>query len=336
MDKQKLDNNLLELDTDCEERMKYPGQPEAPPSWYRERGQSPIEEAFSKELGALADAIEMEHWFGDPEKHSRYRVDFLLKDARVVVELDGHNYHSTREQLEKDAVRQRYLSRAGYTVIRFTGREIHRDPAACVAELREIYKERMQRAPAQYRVMYVDHPFFLRESMKALKLYRELHPEKNLKVKPIEEVVPHAIEWLHEKSFVTVFVFCAPEDEAELKHLDGFVREYASGELRINIISDDLYSLELGEHMCAFSHLYDDFYLMADDPVYVEPLRSVLPNEFSERRLGSHVFKYLANGKLLRKDNEETSFVGTDLAYVQWQDVWYIIGASMGLELHEL
>jgi len=316
--------------------MKYPGQPEAPPNWYRDRGQSHIEEKFSKELGDLANAIEMEHWFGDQQKHSRYRVDFLLKDARIVVELDGHDYHSTREQLEKDAVRQRYLSRAGYTVIRFTGREIHRDPAACVAEVREIYKERMQRSPTKYRVMYIDHPFFLRESSKALKLYRELHPEKNINIIPIEEVVPHAIEWLHEKSFVSVFVFCPSEDEQELRHLDGYAMEYGKGEVRINIISDDFYSLELGNHMSAFSHLFDDFYLMADDPVYIDPLRSVLPKEFSEMRLGSHVFKYLANGKLLRRDNNKTSFAGTDLAHVRWQDVWYIIGASMGLELHEL
>lgn len=316
--------------------MKYPGQPKAPPGWYRERGQSPIEENFSKELGDLAGAIEMEHWFGDPEKHSRYRVDFLLKDARLVVELDGHDYHSTREQLEKDAVRQRYLSRAGYTVIRFTGREIHRNAAACVSEVREIYKERMQLAPAKYRVMYIDYSFFLREASKALELYRELYPGKSLKIVPIEEVVPHAIEWLHEKSFVTVFIFCTPEDELDLKPLDGYVREYGKGEIRINVLSDVYYSLELGDHMCAFSHLFDDFYLMADDPVYVPPLRSVLPEEFSENQYGSHVFKYLANGKLLRKGNYETSFAGTDLAYVRWQDVWYIIGSSMGLELYEL
>ncbi|MEZ9418056.1 endonuclease domain-containing protein, partial [Vibrio sp. 10N.286.49.E1] len=95
--------------------MKYPGQPKTPPSWYKGRGQSYIEKEFSKELGDLANAIEAEHWFGDKEKHGRFRVDFILKDARLIIELDGHEYHSTKEQLEKDALRQRYLSRAGYT-----------------------------------------------------------------------------------------------------------------------------------------------------------------------------------------------------------------------------
>ncbi len=76
--------------------------------------------------------------------------------------------------------------------------------------------------------------------------------------------------------------------------------------------------------------------LVADDPVYVEPLRSVLPEKFSEEKLGEYAFKYLSGGKLLRKGNDETAFVGTDLAHVRWQDVWYPIGASMGLETYEL
>ncbi|WP_448694322.1 endonuclease domain-containing protein [Pseudomonas rhizophila] len=61
-----------------------------------------------------------------------------MKDARLIVELDGHAYHSTKEQLEKDTIRQRYPTRAGYTLIRFTGREIARDLQRCVAEGREM------------------------------------------------------------------------------------------------------------------------------------------------------------------------------------------------------
>ena len=316
--------------------MKYPGQPKSPPSWYKDRGQSYIEKEFSKELGDLADSIESEHWFGDSEKHSRFRVDFILKDARLIIELDGHEYHSTKEQLEKDAIRQRYLSRSGYTVIRFTGREINSSPAACVADVRTIYKERMQRAPSKYRVMYIDYPFLYREMSEVLSFYQKLYPNKNLASPPLEELIPHAIEWLHEKSFITAFVFHQPKDSAEIKHLDGFVKEYEKGEVRINTISEEWYSLELGNHMVNFAHLFDEFLLIADDPVYTDPLRSVLPENFSDRQLGSLNSKYLANGKLLRKGNEETSYVGTDLVCVQWQKIWYIIGASMGLSLYEL
>lgn len=316
--------------------MKYPGQPEEPPSWYKDRGQSYIEEEFSKELGDLANAIESEHWFGDSEKHSRYRVDFILKDARLIIELDGHEYHSTKEELENDAIRQRYLSRAGYTVIRFTGREINKNPSACVSEVRTIYTERMQRVQAKYRVMYIDYPFLYREMTKALHFYRKIHPNKNLSMVSLDEIIPHAIEWLHEKSFITVFAFHPPENLNEIQHLDGFIKEYSKGEIKINTMSEEWYSLELGNHMISYAHLFDDFYLIADDPVYELPLLSVLLKEFTKKELGNFSYNYIANGKLLRQGNDETSFAGTDLAYVHWQNIWYIIGASMGLDTYEL
>ncbi|MDC7251612.1 endonuclease domain-containing protein [Wohlfahrtiimonas chitiniclastica] len=314
----------------------YPGQPKPAPSWYRDRGQSYIEEVFSKNLSDLADAIECEQWFGDQEKHSRYRVDFILRDARLIIELDGHEYHSSKEQLEKDAIRQRYLSRAGYTVIRFTGREIVRDSESCVAEVRDIYKERMQRSPVKHRVMYIDYPFVYRETNKALAFFKELYPERELKAVSLEELIPHAIEWLHEKSFITAFVFYPPEYELAVKGLNNLVKEYEKGEIRINTISHDLFSYELGDHMTSFSHLFDEFILVADDPIYIQPLRAVLPSNFSEKSDGNHNFNYLAHGKLLRHGNECTSYVESELIYVLWQRILYVIGASMGLSLSEM
>ena len=316
--------------------MKFPGKPEAPPGWYRDRGPSFIEERFEEALGRMADLIEREAWFGDLEKHSRYRVDFILKDARLIIELDGHQYHSSPEQLESDAIRQRYLTRAGYSVIRFTGREINRDAAGCVEDVRKIYEERMQRAPSKYRAMYIDHQFVVRQIAEAQKLYREIYPQRSFKLPSLDEFISHAIEWLHEKSFITAFVFLPAENLHDVEHLEGSVKEYEKGEVRISIFPDDWYTLELGEHMVGFSHLFDDFYLIADDPVYIHPLRSVLPKELTEERRGEHSFKHLSNGKLLRKGNDETSFAGTDLAYVRWQDIFYPIGVAMGLEPHEL
>lgn len=163
-----------------------------------------------------------------------------------------------------------------------------------------------------------------------------MHPDRELSPVGIDDFIPHAIEWLHEKSFITAFVFHPPEDEHEISHLDGSIKEYEKGEIRINTISKEWYTLELGEHMESFAHLFDEFILVADDPVYVSPLRSVLPAELSDRQLGSHKTKYLANCKLLRHGNESTSYVGSELVHVLWQRVWYIIGASMGLSLYEM
>ncbi|MGJ8581083.1 MAG: endonuclease domain-containing protein [Psychromonas sp.] len=316
--------------------MKYPGQLTKNPSWYRDRGPSHIEAEFSKELNELVHLIESERWFGDSGKHARYRVDFIFRDARLIVELDGHAYHSTPEQLEDDAIRQRYLTRAGYTVIRFTGREINRNVKACVDEVRTIYKERMQRTPVKYRAMYIDYRFFYQERMKASRFFKELHPNKSFKSPSIEELIPHAIEWLNEKSFVTAFIFHLPENSYEIQHLDSTVIHYAKGEVKVNTMSEEWYSLELGNHMVRFAHLFDDFLVMADDRVYGAPLLRVLPSEMSIEKFGDIEFSYIGNGKLLRRGNHETTYVGSDLVRVKWQNIWYPLGASMGLSPHEM
>lgn len=301
--------------------MKHPGQPVSPPSWYRPRPASPIEEDFSKELGELADTIENEHWFGDKEKHSRYRVDFILKDARMIIELDGHAYHSSPEQLEKDAIRQRYLTRAGYSVIRFTGREIKRNAAKCVEEVCIIYRERIQREPVKYRVMYVDYGFLNAEISSALSFLTELHPNRVFELPELESFILSGIEWLHERSFVTVFVFHDDQACDEVAGLNGLERQFEKGEVRINTQCEPLYSEALCEHLLSYSHLYDDFLIMADDCAYITSLLNIFPE---------------GNGKLLRRGNHETAYLGTDLVMVRWQNIYYPIGHALGLELHEM
>lgn len=64
---------------------------------------------------------------------SHYRADFLLP-SNLIVELDGHNWHSNQYQRTRDAKRDRELMALGYRVIRFTGSEIHANADACVAE----------------------------------------------------------------------------------------------------------------------------------------------------------------------------------------------------------
>jgi len=310
---------------------RYPGHPTSPPDWYRDRGQSYIEKEFSDALDDLASRIESEHWFGDAEKHHRYRVDFILKDARLIVELDGHDYHSTKEQLEKDAERRLYLTRAGYTVINLTGRQINRDPAACVAKVRTLYKERMQRAPAKYRVLYIDYQFLMRQVEEAKRFYYNLHPSKQLQAPTLESFVKHAVGWLHEKSFITAFVFLPPEERCQIEHLDGTVTEYGNGEIRINVVDAELYSVELGSHMTSYSNFYDNFYLIGDDAIYIGPFREVLGRDPNQETGVDR-----SRGKILRKENGKTAYVGTDLASVPWQNVVYPIAAAMGLETHEL
>lgn len=73
-----------------------------------------------------------------------YRLDFALfyriatwtHMAKIAIECDGHEYHDgTKEAAERDKKRNRFLTARGWHVLRFSGREIHRDPEACVREV---------------------------------------------------------------------------------------------------------------------------------------------------------------------------------------------------------
>lgn len=71
---------------------------------------------------------------------SLYRIDFAFFDhtrrRRYAVELDGHDFHErTKEQAERDRSRDRALTAAGWVCLRFTGREVYRDPGACLDQI---------------------------------------------------------------------------------------------------------------------------------------------------------------------------------------------------------
>jgi very-short-patch-repair endonuclease len=64
-----------------------------------------------------------------------YEVDFLWPDHRLVVEVDGHAFHSNRPQRERDSRRDQDLAVHGYLVLRVTWRQIDREPEALVARI---------------------------------------------------------------------------------------------------------------------------------------------------------------------------------------------------------
>jgi very-short-patch-repair endonuclease len=81
----------------------------------------------------------------------RYRVDFAfigrrmeagrddMPIVRVAVELDGHDFHErTKEQASRDKRRDRIFASNGWTVLRFTGSDVYRDPAAVLSEIERV------------------------------------------------------------------------------------------------------------------------------------------------------------------------------------------------------
>ena len=70
------------------------------------------------------------------------RPDFLVVDARVVVEVDGLDAHATRGALDSDLERQNLLIRHGLLVLRYTVTHLRR-PAKVAAEIRAVCRERL-------------------------------------------------------------------------------------------------------------------------------------------------------------------------------------------------
>jgi very-short-patch-repair endonuclease len=60
--------------------------------------------------------------------------------VRIAVECDGHDFHDrTPAQAARDKARDRRLAAAGWTVMRFTGREIVASPSACAWQVRDVF-----------------------------------------------------------------------------------------------------------------------------------------------------------------------------------------------------
>ena len=62
-------------------------------------------------------------------------VDFLWREHRLIVEVDGYAFHSSRRSFERDRRRDRELQAAGYRVLRLTWRELTDEPEVVIATL---------------------------------------------------------------------------------------------------------------------------------------------------------------------------------------------------------
>jgi predicted transcriptional regulator of viral defense system len=94
------------------------------------RTKSPLEESFLPLLES--------HGIPLPEINlivHGHKVDALWRGQRVIVELDGHRAHATPARIERDRRRDLELRAAGYTVLRYTWRQITQERATVLADL---------------------------------------------------------------------------------------------------------------------------------------------------------------------------------------------------------
>jgi very-short-patch-repair endonuclease/predicted transcriptional regulator of viral defense system len=101
-------------------------------------GQAPTESPLEDDFLALIRA----HHLPEPDRQvvldledrgPPIRVDFMWREAKVVIETDGIEHHGTRRAFRDDRRRDQRLARARWRHARVTWEQVHDDPASVVA-----------------------------------------------------------------------------------------------------------------------------------------------------------------------------------------------------------
>lgn len=87
-----------------------------------------------------------------------YKADFLVKAVGFdratkiwppnvkeyyAIECDGHEFHSSPEQISHDKKRDEYFSKRGIKTLRFTGSQINKDAEKCLNHIHQIIRMSM-------------------------------------------------------------------------------------------------------------------------------------------------------------------------------------------------
>jgi very-short-patch-repair endonuclease len=71
-----------------------------------------------------------------------YEVDFLFRDAKLAVEVDGFAFHSDPEAFNRDRKKQNAIALAGYQILRFTWIDLTEYPERVIAEVKRAIRAR--------------------------------------------------------------------------------------------------------------------------------------------------------------------------------------------------
>ena len=67
--------------------------------------------------------------------YSRWIVDFVVADWKLIVLCDGLYWHSRPKVAAKDRGQTNYLRKCGWNVLRFTDKEIDGSPDTCLTRI---------------------------------------------------------------------------------------------------------------------------------------------------------------------------------------------------------
>lgn len=273
--------------------------------------QSVIERKFSQACRDAGLLFESEQMVG------RYRPDFLVREHRLIIELDGQETHASVEDRTRDAIRQRYLQRLGWTVLRFTGREVIKDARACVAEVQEYILG--LGTPAPTFAIYIDWLFFQRAATE-FEFRNKDHVASPGRITrdSFLRILPRVIEM---PTLVAVHLFGAASTFSTSAAGLETSRILVDGDRRFLVEEHqaDFLAVALLDHLKAHRPVYGNrVVLVADDGAY--------PPEFVDA--DPHLTA------LIRKDEERSRML--TIRASKWQDIDYLFGPLAGVPLHEL
>ena len=99
--------------------------------------ESLINPAYSFAENYIATELAIRGWnFNRQHPIGPYFTDFYFPDTKIVLEIDGKNFHSTPDQIEHDKIRDQYMNNLGYMVIRAYASLAKENPAGVLDALR--------------------------------------------------------------------------------------------------------------------------------------------------------------------------------------------------------
>lgn len=115
------------------------------------KSESPIEEIMLLSMNTRSLLI------GEFKQQFRvgpYRLDFGFKRVKLGVEVDGKAYHTAPADVKRDQKRGEYLATLGWTLVRFTGSQVRREPISCAMHVEQAYERlcAMQKLPEPWEM----------------------------------------------------------------------------------------------------------------------------------------------------------------------------------------
>ena len=97
----------------------------------KDKAESPIENIF------LKDCITIGLVVAPQVKIGKYRVDFFIPEKKLIIEVDGKDWHNTTSQIARDNERDWFLMwEKGLRIIRITGSAVFNNGENIAADIK--------------------------------------------------------------------------------------------------------------------------------------------------------------------------------------------------------